>query len=162
MPIDLFENIIMPHITPCSGIRMVEPAGNLKEYIENFYIFPYRYNLKSYLAFNDGFPMAAIMVGEEGIHNLNDYKYGISSAWFSAKINGNRRIYISKEFSYLLIIRFKKIPFYRLFGLNPKKFNNRPFWSFSDILGDDGTELLKIISLCSTEKEKIRAIESFI
>ena len=138
------------------------PANDLQEYVDSFFIFPCC-DLSDSLAYNDGTPMLAFLSEAEDEVELeyNEATSRFKSGWFSTRSFEKMAVRFSGKGTYLLIVRFKPASFYRLFGLDAKKLNTRPFWNLQSVFHDSDA-LLKEMQQCGEVEEKIELLENCI
>lgn len=162
MPVSLLEHIISQSSASLNGIRAITPAKDLQEYVDNFFIFPCR-DLSDSLVYNDGTPMLAFLPEAEGEIELeyNAVTSKFKSGWFSTRSFEKMSVRFSGRVAYLLIVRFKPVSFYRLFGLDAKYLNTCPFWDVQSIFHDSDI-LLEEMRLCAGGEKKIGIVENCI
>lgn len=138
------------------------PANDLQEYVDSFFIFPCC-DLSDSLAYNDGTPMLAFLSEAEDEVELeyNEATSRFKSGWFSTRSFEKMTVRFSGRGTYLLIVRFKPASFYRLFGLDAKKLNTRPFWNLQSVF-HDSEALLEEMQQCGEVGEKIGLLENCI
>ena len=138
------------------------PANDLQEYVDSFFIFPCC-NLSDSLVYNDGTPMLAFLSEAEDEVELeyNEATSRFKSGWFSTRSFEKMAVRFSGKGTYLLIVRFKPASFYRLFGLDAKKLNTRPFWNLQSVF-HDSEALLEEMQQCGEVEEKIGLLENCI
>ena len=138
------------------------PANDLQEYVDSFFIFPCC-DLSNSLAYNDGTPMLAFLSEAEDEVELeyNEEASRFKSGWFSTRSFEKMAVRFSGRGTYLLIVRFKPASFYRLFGLDAKKLNTRPFWNLQSVF-HDSEALLEEMQQCEEVEEKIELLETCI
>ena len=138
------------------------PAKDLQEYVDSFFIFPCC-DLSDSLAYNDGTPMLAFLSEAEDEVELeyNEEAPRFKSGWFSTRSFEKMVVRFSGKDTYLLIVRFKPVSFYRLFGLDAKKLNTRPFWNLQSVFHDSDA-LLEEMQQCDEVEEKIELLETCI
>lgn len=138
------------------------PAKDLQEYVDSFFIFPCC-DLSDSLAYNDGTPMLAFLSEAEDEVELehNEATSRFKSGWFSTRSFEKMTVRFSGRGTYLLIVRFKPASFYRLFGLDAKKLNTRPFWNLQSVFHESDA-LLEEMQQCEEVEEKIELLENCI
>lgn len=134
MPINFFK-----HLANQKGDLMlrISPPEALKEVVEGFYVFKADYAGEKVMFFNDGYPVVVLMQdsNENVSVSINGYIKSVGNLWVCGGVLKN--IYGASElhFGDCLVIRFRPVTFFKLFGIDEDCFQKKQVFDFSEIAG---------------------------
>lgn len=161
MPINYLKQIQLGEYN-IEGYR-INPSTELESIIEGFYVFSKDPRERAQLIFNDGFPVLVFLQNCDDavqVTGLAD-PYEVRGAWASAGSIKNVYINYDNITDQVFIIRFHPSAFYKMFGLTPSYFLNKPVAPFDAIAKDNHFNMKMFFEQNATDK-KIAFFEKFI
>ncbi|GAA3962387.1 helix-turn-helix domain-containing protein [Mucilaginibacter dorajii] len=161
MPINFFKHLANQH---GDNILKIIPPEHLKEVIEGFYLFKAGYPKERELFFNDGYPVIALMQGKsENVSiSIDGRTQCVGNMWVCGGVL--RNIYGESEihFQECLVIRFRPVTFFKLFGINEDCFQKKQVFNFSEIAGHGFEKVKEAYYDCLSLEERMEVIVNFL
>jgi AraC-like DNA-binding protein len=163
MPLELFRYII-PHEDNIDIVQDVTPLAELEEYIDHIYLFSGVDKLFSNIVFSDGSPMIAIMEDKNGYVEFSNKKKlsKIYSAWFCSQIVENTHVNDFLVGTYLIVIKFNILNFYKLFGITPIQLRKHNIGELSILLGLNSSLLIDKIYEFESIENRLKIFQKFL